>query len=538
MKNKTRFFIWAIPISISIVIILLHLIAFIYDYKMLNSIYNLISINGYSDEVLFNLNKFLKTYDNQYLITGIEVVGIAISVWIGLNIYNIVKRDSIKDLEISAKETKRELEEFRNNYRTYNLAALENAKFKEERINDYLVGALKEYGKNILDYKSTKSIVFIEKTIQSIIENLDVENYYLMNENLKSLNEKLLQLKKEIDYNRAGKEKEKEIETVKTYMQVRFGDYNYYRGLMYYNQRCDVECYANRATQMLFQADKYYSKVNEEISQVVKTYVNNVRGFINYLLFMLTNNKDYAEQSYLLCKRACENFYGEFYETNYSRDHRNYGVSIEKKLEVDKIKGKNWYECMLQALYQYQTALKFDKNDVKTLTSISSCALKIFDKMINLTRDEKNKDVLLKKLKGIKDLDILKTLEEFIANNTDFKDIINQNLIQTAYNTIVIAQIFKPYVVETHYHAIHIYMYLILFSNDNLIRQKYIEKGINEISICESLYAASGKKQDKAFLFKARNFYFCVDDEDKGLFYHNLIYKKDREEIDKSSDKV
>ena len=525
MKNKTRFFIWAIPIAIIVIIIFLHLIAFFYDYKMLDSLYKLISTNGYNEEVIFNLNKFLKTYDSQYIITGIEIVGIAISVWIGLNIYNIVKRDSIKDLEMSAKETKRELEEFRNNYRTYNLAALENAKFKEERINDYLVGALKEYGKNILDYRSTKSIVFIEKTIQSIIENLDVENYYLMNENLESLNEKLLQLEKEIDYDRAGKEKEKEIETVKTYMRLRFGDYYYYRGLMYFNQKNNDECYANRAVHMLYQAEKFYSEINVKNSQVVKTYVNNVRGFINYLLFVLTNNKENAKQAYIFCKKACEDSFDEFYETKYSRDHRNYGVSIENKLRIDNNSGSEWYDGMLQALFQYDTALKFDKNDIKTLTSISSCILKIFDEIINLTKDETNNEILINKLKGLKNLDLLKELESFISNNEEFNERIKEDLIQKAYNSIIIAQLVKPYAVETHYHAIHIYMYLILVTDDDCLIKEYCEKGLHEITVCEALYDALGKKFDKAFLYKARNFYFCIGNDTKGLYYHNLINK-------------
>lgn len=241
--KKDRYFIWALPIAVAIIVILLHIISFIYDYRMLKGIYELITTNGYNNELFFNLDKFLKTYDNQYLITGMEIVGLAISVWIGLNIYNIVKRDSIKELETTAIETKSELEEFRDQYKFNNLSILENANFKEERINNYLVIILKKYGQKVLDYKSTQTIIYIEKTMQVIIKNLEIENYYAMKDNLKIIEKTLAQFKDEKDTHILVNANEQEKKVIETYLQVRYGDYNYYMGLYYFRNKREEMTY-------------------------------------------------------------------------------------------------------------------------------------------------------------------------------------------------------------------------------------------------------------------------------------------------------
>ena len=537
MKDKkTKALIWSIPMVIAIIIVLFHIISFIYDYKMLNAIYQLIIKNGYSDEVLFNLNNFLKTYDSQYLITGMEIVGIAISVWIGLNIYNVVKRDSIKELETIAKETRVELEDFRNNYQTYNLTALENAKFEEERINDYLVGALKEFGKNVLDYNSTKSIVFIEKTIQLIIEYLDSENYYLMEKNLNNLEEKLIQLEKDIDIESLNSIKSKEKETINNYLNVRYGDYNYYMGLLYLksiNNNIDLM----EAKYSLKKAYKYYSKVEYDEEQVVRTYINNVQGYICYLLYGIINkigskkekekNPDNIKNALHHSKTACSKSNDSPCETKYARDHRNYGVNIENMAKINNLKDYNWYEEMVKAFEQYEIALKYDKKDINTLTCIASCILKIFDEVISITTDEKDENELLEKLKKLKDYNLPDRFNEFIVEYSQYNEKIHEKIyiemIQKANDCLTTAQIIKPTAIAPHYHAIHVSMYNYMIDKDEQRRTLYREKGNNEIIICEALYRTLGRKMDKAFLYKARNFYYCIGDFDKGMYYNNLI---------------
>lgn len=537
--KKDRYFIWALPIAVAIIVILLHIISFIYDYRMLKGIYELITTNGYNNELFFNLDKFLKTYDNQYLITGMEIVGLAISVWIGLNIYNIVKRDSIKELETTAIETKSELEEFRDQYKFNNLSILENANFKEERINNYLVIILKKYGQKVLDYKSTQTIIYIEKTMQVIIKNLEIENYYAMKDNLKIIEKTLAQFKDEKDTHILVNANEQEKKVIETYLQVRYGDYNYYMGLYYFRNKKGRDD-LSYAKYYLERAYDDYNLVKTDEEQLVKTYINNVQSYICNLLYHIikevgskeekeTNHRN-IEKALEHSMNACTTLSGTPYETKYARDHRNYGVNIESALSLGNTNDVEWFEEMLKALNQYKKALKFDKNDINTLTSIASCILKIYDRIIRITEDEEDEEKTINKLKDLQNIDLLQVIGDFTTQNPQFKGEITIDMMNMAYNSAVKAQIIKPYEIASHYHLIHIYLYKIMMSKNDSDKKIFIDKVNSEIITCESLYNISTIDFSYAFLFKARNFCFSINDEQRGKYYYDLIKSKRNKE--------
>lgn len=120
------------------------------------------SYGNITEDTITLIREFINTYSNQYFSLGLEIIGIAISIWIGLNIYNVVKRDSIKELETVAKKTQHDLNEFSNNYKQFNITTIENAHIPEDRINDYFLERFTKTNANILDYKLTKYIVFLK----------------------------------------------------------------------------------------------------------------------------------------------------------------------------------------------------------------------------------------------------------------------------------------------------------------------------------------------------------------------------------------
>lgn len=511
MKNKTRFFIWAIPISISVVIILLHLIAFIYDYKMLNSIYNLISINGYSNEVLFNLNKFLKTYDNQYLITGIEVVGIAISVWIGLNIYNIVKRDSIKDLELSAKETKHELEEFRNNYKEFNVISIENAYLSEDRVSKYFINEFTNKNSEVLDYKLTKYIVFFEKSLERIIDDYNNSNYEQMNSHLE-------RFKKEIDvFEKSIKTKYKTIDKhsknlINSYITCRKGDHKYNLGLYHkaIGERSSAINSFNYA-EVLFKSIIEDYKIRD--SQIL-VFVNNIIAYIyqNYtcLYEEKEKKKEFSKTALEYSEKACNNKI-----TKYARDYRNYGVNIEYYINQNLPKRNNddYIKKLFEAYDKYTIAYQYDLKDIKTLTCLSSCILKIFDCIFDITEDESNKYMSLSTL----DTTIIDNKLNKLNNKHEKIELLNK---ATYYNKVALLVDSTNF--PAHYHRIHISMYKYLLMGK---KQMYIDNGKSEIENCVSLLDCFKIENTDSFYYKARNFYYAIGEKSSAEEFHNRISK-------------
>lgn len=176
-KVDKKNFLYIIPILVLGLILSFQIAYFIFESNITNEIINIMkSENGITDDVIISINKFIETYDNHFISLGLEIIGIAISVWIGLNIYNIIKRDSIKELETVAKQTQIELNEFSNNYKQFNITAIENAHIPEDRINTYYINEFTQKYSNILNYKLTKYIVFFERSFESIINSYNNNN--------------------------------------------------------------------------------------------------------------------------------------------------------------------------------------------------------------------------------------------------------------------------------------------------------------------------------------------------------------------------
>lgn len=513
ITNDKRRFLFAIPSVILILILSFQAAYIISEIKITNKILSTLENGNISGDTITAINNFIQTYDNQFLTLGLEIVGIAISVWIGLNIYNIVKRDSIKELEESAYQTKSELETFRNDYIQFNITALENAVIKEDRVNDYFIEHFKSQCSEVLDYKITKNIVFIEKSFERIIENYEADNFIDMKKHLNKLEREIEFIEKDIDLTKCS---DIVINIINSYINCRRGDYNYYNGLMYYKTGDDVFT----ITYLKTAERKYLESINEynEKNQIVKSYIYNVCGYINHLLLLQTKNPEHGRLAAEYSKKACSDSNDNFIETYYSRYHRNYGVNIENNPDTIILQKDNveWFKCMNNALLQYKYALKYDKKDIKTLTSITSCILKIFDKFIGIDKDDNEKTYSKLSTSNIDEkLQNMNTQYGFLDSYT--------NLITTAYNSITAAQINDCNLIDTHYHAIHVYMYLFLIEKNENTKNIYKENGIKEINYCESLISCQCKKTPRAFLFKARNFYYTIGSTENGDNYHNKI---------------
>ena len=69
-----------------------------------------------------------------------------------------------------------------------------------------------------------------------------------------------------------------------------------------------------------------------------------------------------------------------------------------------------------------------------------------------------------------------------------------------------------------------------MMSKNDSDKKIFIDKVNSEIITCESLYNISTIDFSYAFLFKARNFCFSINDEQRGKYYYDLIKSKRNKE--------
>lgn len=511
-KIDKKNYLFIIPVAILILISSFQIAYFHFESSITNKIIDSMNGKNVTDETISLIKEFINTYDNQFLSLGLEIIGIAISVWIGLNIYNIVKRDSIKELEIVAKETQKELKEFSDNYKQFNITAIQNAYIKEDRINLYYLKEFTENYPNILDYKLTKYIVFFEKSLEKIID------YYNSNDT-KQMKNHLDKLKLEIDSLREYlREKhiklDKESQNImNSYIDCRLGDYNYYYGL-YHKSRNEKESEID----YLIKAQNKYELILEKYKindKIVQTYINNVNGYIFQLLQQVCDKSlknDYIVNAYNYSKKACIDKRGQLINTNYERDHRNFGVNIENYLKINNPSNEKYIDGLVSAYEQYKTAYKINSQDIKSLICLSSVILKIFDRIIGLHDDSIDFNSIAQYDKNKFD----EKYNSFISKYSSYE------LLEEAYQYMIKAKLIDNTNVAIHYHLIHIYMYKYIFTNKNITIK---ENGEKEIKYCLAL--CFNQKLPKAFLYKTRNFYYAIDDKENAEKYKEKI-KNDR----------
>lgn len=519
-------FLYIIPVVILILILSFQIAYFCFESSITNQIIDIMkSKNSITDDTIVLINKFIETYDNQFLSLGLEIIGIAISVWIGLNIYNIVKRNSIRELEEQANKTQLELNktqsdlnEFSANYTQFNITAIENAHIQEDRINTYFINEFTQKYSNVLNYKLTKYIVFFEKSFESIIESYSNDNSDLMKSHLNKLKNEIDMFQKEID-SKNNSLNDEERSFIQSYITCRLADYNYYYGL-YHKSINEFKS----AKQFLLQAETDYRKIITDYKindKTVNIYVNNVLGYI-YQLFHtmcsdqnLDEKKEIAKKAYEYSQNACFDKKGNNLYTGYVRDYRNYGVNIENYIKY-YVKGNSneYIKKLFDAYNQYLMAYQLDSKDIKTLTCLSSCILKIFDRIIKIYSDNNGR---YKDLSTINISEVDKKLKAFKLNYTAVQ------LIESAYRYLSSAFLIDNTSIESHYHMIHVHMYQYLISGKE---EAFKEKGLKEIENVITL--SFGEDTPKSFKFKARNFYYAIGDNENADIYHKMI--EDRKE--------
>ena len=305
MKNsqkKSYKILYIVPISISIVLLVFQLGYAYFDYNCTNEIIALLRDNKIDQASIKAIEEFLLQFDKQYLLTGLEIIGVAISVWVGLNIYNIVKKDDIENLENLVNKTEKTYEVFINDYKNFNLSSLSNAIIYEDRINEYFIPELIKNKNKDLDYKITKGIFLQEKCLERVVETHNAGDERAFYKQIRRLHDEIVNTQSLI--HSVKNEPTKKI--LDSLFSIRTADYHYYYALFL------IEKKDKSAEKQLNEALYYYdivaqkSDINESV-QIVRSYIYNIKSYIYFLLYDITKNIDYVDLAYNCSKKACTN---------------------------------------------------------------------------------------------------------------------------------------------------------------------------------------------------------------------------------------
>ena len=221
----------------------LHFVYLKFDFQTINQIHLLLKTQGISAENISDIENFIKTFDDQTNVAYLEILGVIISIWAGLNIYNLVNRENIEDIESIVKNSKKELEEFKEDCKILTLEKLEEKSAKENRIKQYYVKEIKENCIKTLSYTTLKKIVSVEDTMNAVIENYNAENYIEMETSLSIFKNKIEELKNQLKIENTKEyinESNVSENIMKSYINCKKGEYYYYRGMLFLNAKNNI----------------------------------------------------------------------------------------------------------------------------------------------------------------------------------------------------------------------------------------------------------------------------------------------------------
>lgn len=394
--------------------------------------------------------------------TGLSILGIAVSVWIGLNIYNVIKKSEI-DKEIE--EIRKTNEKIAYSYeRNKFISVLEKTKNLYE-ISEYFIRRFEEDTTTPIEDFSI--MIMFEKKFVKCCKAYEQKQ----KKRCKAL---AVELRTLLDADEIKKLKLKYDNTFKDilemeYFFVRESDIIFY---LYNSDKKSVSTdeflYSIQIYEILIEKYRNYFEKEE------KEYVYNTIAHSYFLLLNDVNNSD-SELRQEWKDKARKNYEG-IKNSVKGRYHQNYGCFLEKY-------GTSYEE----AEKRYCDALRCFDVDNKNWNLLGSLYLKMFDEKVGICNRFNKKKVLSDKWK---------------VNNSNLK------LLHNAYVYLHIALSKSPELVDVYYNFAKVNLYLGLFGKKkNLkIAEEYLK--IVEVSFGED---------NSGYLFTLRNYYEAIGDYENAI---------------------
>lgn len=409
-------------------------------------IYSTISITAVEE-----LEKFIEA--DGWMELGFSVISIAVSVWLGINIANLIDRKQIYELEDRIKESKEKIkkQEIEIDHKINNTKNeveseikdinndIEN-RFYKTRFIDKLMETKNLYESSLYLYE-----FFGDNNDADYKSLFEIENEYVL------CAEAYENVKWEKAYGHSDQglmllSNSKIQEKYKEYFLIRRSDFLFYKNIVLTHNRALGVFSTN---ELLESIDLY-----EEMIRLMDNDPNRDSKFIGYLYNtigytydILTRKSKDENEKRKYSSLSIENMETSVRHNDKGRYYRNLGLTYEHSGKLKKAK-----EC-------YMASFEKDPRDYKAYNNIVSIILKELDQKFNMS-SRFDEHTLLSGLNGVNEMDKVTLLDELkqISKYEEFAEKAN------------------PWFEDIYFNTCKMYMYFYIFSGYKTT--KYIETAI------------------------------------------------------------
>ena len=451
------------------------------------------------------------------LSVGIAIVAIAVSVWVGLNVYNFISRDEIKEVTHLIKGQKNEINDQASAIREYGKLNEDNKKTLEElsekaRILEGQLKSVKDlalqefisaisrsgekyiissyfadfFRNNELEFFSVEVIYQLTAAevlyddLTEYYEKGRLDDCYETSPKVQKLFETFKQNLKKLSF------KNKNIQDmIFAYLDSRIAD-----TLFYKNVSKKGDCFTIEMTQVatMFEGILETIKDNEKYKEAkaCQAYCYNTIGYTYDQLYSYDNKKNAEcfEKARDNCKKALDD------ETilpprTKARYYRNLGLTYDHNKEYKK------------ALEKYRKAVEYDISDYKGWITIASAIIKIIESETGISK---------------------RTITLDRYNSSQFKEYSSD--LKEAKKAALFCMRLNPAFADSYNKLITISMFQILSDVDDDNKKKAKEQAEEYIQFLDKIKTANG------FLFAKRNYYEAIGDINTANEINKTIIKK------------
>lgn len=454
----------AIPICLCCILIITNLVQYFHFYKVSDAVYEICKkvSDAESMESLIAYANNLET--SSLLNTGLTIISIAVTIWIGLNIYNVVNKE---DIEEALKEYDRRIIDL-DKEREKRLQFFSK---KTEFINLLYITGKRYCASNFfanLFWNTKEEYSNIDKVIKCERKYIQCCSFYENNERKKAnklardLVDEYIDLKSEPPYTTSN-----ESDPMKNFIRMRLSDALFYKNMT-------VDRGDEFDLKEVKKSIQYYQEIIENPSEI--------RKWDDEILAYFFNTQGY------LMHQMCKHMSSEM-----EKKHNKYENKALQKLEKAVLKApyKGRYKRNLGLIYQnknnyekaretYKEAMQKDPLDYKAYNTIVALDLKKIDQETGI---QGRKSTLL--------------------NEMDFSDDKTQKWLDKIKEDIALcrsAERIDFSFVDTHYNMAKAYLYRYLWEGKN--NPDLLQEAHEQIKIAKSL-----DSQSLGALFIERNIY-------------------------------
>lgn len=313
---------------------------------------------------------------------GLALIAIAVAVWIGLNIYNIISKNDLSKVEEKAEKVLSTVER-RLGELDYNQIATEKMmlltslmKTHEDVMSFYFINKIFSLPDDRIDATAFSIMLYIEDSFANTITGYRTQNRDLI-DTFTSIGLNYCEHLTEI-----LDDEENEIKSIdfyRAYLSFKQAEFLFYKYIKMYNPP-NISALKGEYSDKLSDAIKHYEvcynllKKQDDLSQKCKSYLHNSIGY-SYLnkYYYLKKDSD-LDKATKNCKRAC---YPDVHDEQFNVDaSRTYAKAIYFRNYAHCFRGDS-LEALKAAKTQYERSLAIDFHDAKSQINVATIALKI-----------------------------------------------------------------------------------------------------------------------------------------------------------------